>query len=584
MAIKNRCAYLETTALTVVALTLIVIAAFSLQLELLNAIYPSKLWGVRSEIIQQMMTIYGAGLILVAIASLIMIRYHRITLSEFSFSCIRSFSQEVGATFRWFLTTGQIRQEAVWVSLIIGFGAAVRFVFLIQPMRFDEAYTFLFFVNHDIVSLFRYQAPNNHVLHTLLVWISVELFGSHPVAIRLPAVLFGLLSIPLTFCLARTLGGNRRSGFFAATLIAVFPYLILYDTMARGYSLLIIFTLFFISIGVRISEHPSQRLCSLIALIIALGMLTMPSFLFPGAGALCWIAIILVQRGYKPAWVFLKILTPCTIMSLILTGILYTPVIIVSNGIESIIHNRYVVGLPLETFLTRFPSHITETINQFVRGIPAPVLLVFLTLLVAGFYTTARERNWTTFMLIPAVVIGSTVILFAKMAIPFDRTWIYFLPLIFLLIDAGLTNVVKCHEAYLKVIVLCFAGCAAVLIVNCDMISSFSDTGHFPEAPVLVDALSKEMTPSDKVVARCPADLPVRFYMLVKNVPDTGRPRQDLSSGREFFVIKPSKYSLEDMTKKNVRKLLKIGDAELYVEDTEKGTKSYQESAAPNGL
>ena len=126
LAMKIRCAYLETVALTVAALALSVIAALSLQLELLNAIYPSKMLGARPEILQQMMTIYGAGFLFAAIASFIMIRYHRFMLSEFCFNCIRAFSLEVGATSRWFLKAGKIRQEAVWLSLIIGLGAAVR--------------------------------------------------------------------------------------------------------------------------------------------------------------------------------------------------------------------------------------------------------------------------------------------------------------------------------------------------------------------------------------------------------------------------------------------------------------------------
>jgi Dolichyl-phosphate-mannose-protein mannosyltransferase len=560
--IKHRCAYLETAALAVAAVALSVTTAFSPHLDLLNAIYPSGAWAKRCEILRCLLAIYGAGIAIAAAGSFIMIRYRRSSLSAHCFSCVRSVLQELRATRQWFLTTGQMRHASSWLALIIVIGAAVRSFFLAQSMQYDEAYTFLNFVNGGISSHFFYPLPNNHVLHTLLVRMSVELLGSHPVAIRLPAVLAGLLAIPLTFCLSRSVNGNSRSGFFAAALVAVFPYLILYDTMARGYSLVVLLSLCLVGLGLRVIEHPSIRLCSLMALVIALGVLNMPSFLFPTAGVFCWISMMLVQRGRKPVWVLAHVLTPCALMAVALTGLFYTPVAIASNGIDSVINNRFVKSLPWEEFLNRLPVHISVTARRFLRDIPTPIRFVFLVLLVVGFYATARERRWSTFMLLPAVAIGGAGILFAYHAIPYDRTWIYLLPLIFVLMDTGLAAVAKCSAVYIKRVSLLLAGCAAVLIMNRNMISSYAD---FPEAPALVDVLSGEMTPADRLVVQFPANAPMHFYMWYRNVPRERSPAQGAVVGREFFVVKPSRYSLADMTKGDVRKLLKIGDAELYV-------------------
>jgi hypothetical protein len=271
--LKHRCTYLETAGLAVVAVVLSATAALSLHLDLLNAIYPAGDWAKRSEILQCLMAIYGSGIAIAAAGSFMMIRYRRCTLSAHCFTCVRSVLQEVGTTCKWVITTGQMRHAATWLALIVVIGATVRSFFLAQSMRYDEAYTFLNFVKGGLLDHFFYPLPNNHVLHTLLVRISVGLLGSHPVAIRLPAVLAGLLAIPLTFCLSRSLSANNRSGFSAAALVAVFPYLILYDTMARGYSLVVLLSLCLVALGVRVIEHPSRRLCSLMALVIALGVL-----------------------------------------------------------------------------------------------------------------------------------------------------------------------------------------------------------------------------------------------------------------------------------------------------------------------
>jgi hypothetical protein len=574
---KHRWAYFESAALAVAAVAFFITTALSLHIDLLNAIYPKGEWPMKQDILRYLMAIYGAGIAIAGAASLVMIRYHQRSLSAHCVTCARSVWQEIRATCTWFLTTQQVTHAASWLALIVAIGAAVRAFFLAQPMRYDEAYTFLNFVKGDFFDHFYYPLPNNHVLHTLLVRMSVGLLGNHPVAIRLPAVLAGLLAIPLTFCVSRSLGGNCRSGYFAAALVAVFPYLILYDTMARGYSLLVLLSLCLVGLGVRVIEDPSLRLCALMAVVIGLGVLDMPSFVFPAAGVCCWISLMLVLRGRKPVWVLAHVATPCVLMAAALTGLFYTPVAIATNGIDSIINNPFVRSLSWRDFLTRLPAHIAATASHFVRSIPIPVLIVSLVFVGMGFYATARERRWATFMLLPAIAIGGAVILFAKHAIPFDRTWIYLLPLMFVLMDAGLANVAKCSAVYVKTASLLLAGCAAVVIMNRNLISSYTDVGSFPEAAVLVDVLSGEMDVADRLVVMTPADAPMHFYMWYRHVPGMRKPVHGTVVRREFFVVKPSSYSLSDMTKGDVRRLLKIGDAELYVADMEKGRKALQQ-------
>lgn len=306
------------------------------------------------------------------------------------------------------------------------------------------------------------------------------------------------------------------------------------------------------------------------AVVIGLGVLDMPSFVFPAAGVCCWISLMLVLRGRKPVWILAHVVIPCVVMAAVLTGIFYTPVAIATNGIDSVINNPFVRSLSWQRFLTRLPGHIAATASHFVRSIPNPVLIVSLVLLVMGIYATARERRWATLLLLPAFAVGGAVILFAKHAIPFDRTWIYFLPLSFVLMDTGLASVAKCPTVYVKSASLLLAGCAAVLIMNRNLIASFPDVGNFPEAPVMVDVLSGEMDVADRLVAMIPADAPMQFYLWYRRVPRLRKPAQGTMVRREFFVVKPSSYSLSDMTKGDVRRLLKIGDAELYVANVEK--------------
>jgi len=65
--------------------------------------------------------------------------------------------------------------------VILGIAVAVRLAFLYQPMRYDEALTFMTYASKPIWhGLSLYSSPNNHLFHTLLVHITCLLLGNQP--------------------------------------------------------------------------------------------------------------------------------------------------------------------------------------------------------------------------------------------------------------------------------------------------------------------------------------------------------------------------------------------------------------------
>ena len=91
-------------------------------------------------------------------------------------------------------------------------GALGRVGYLWQPMRVDEATTFLEFVSRPLLlGLSYYPAPNNHILHTLLGHFVVSVFGMEPWAVRLVAFLAGVLMIPAAAVAASALQGRMAS-------------------------------------------------------------------------------------------------------------------------------------------------------------------------------------------------------------------------------------------------------------------------------------------------------------------------------------------------------------------------------------
>ena len=56
-----------------------------------------------------------------------------------------------------------------------------------QAITLDEADTYLWFAGREAKWIW-YPFPNNHVLNTLLIWLSTHVFGTAALTVRLPAL------------------------------------------------------------------------------------------------------------------------------------------------------------------------------------------------------------------------------------------------------------------------------------------------------------------------------------------------------------------------------------------------------------
>ena len=131
-----------------------------------------------------------------------------------------------------------------WIlAAITLIGMLMRLWKMNEPIAYDEAYTFIYFATRPLRQILAdYSAPNNHILHTILVSLSYKILGGHIWIVRLPAFLAGTLSIPAGFFAARRIF-NRNQSLAAASLVALTPWFISYSTNGRGYTLLTLLAL-----------------------------------------------------------------------------------------------------------------------------------------------------------------------------------------------------------------------------------------------------------------------------------------------------------------------------------------------------
>ncbi|QDT31812.1 glycosyltransferase family 39 protein [Thalassoglobus polymorphus] len=496
--------------------SLLVLAIPDVGLRFAARLVPSELWNDRSQTLSCLLLIYA---LLFFAASLYLLQ--RTSKSPPLWSVLRrefieksrqllSFLRRLPETFP--------RLLPVPLLLLMGLGAFVRFKFLNQPMRYDESYTYLEYINRAPQYLFLYSDPNNHVGHTLLVKLSTLIFGSSPIGLRLPAFLAGLCSIPVGFHVAKRML-SQNAGYLFAALIALFPYFILFDTNGRGYSLVVLLSLIQILLSLRSDQELPSPL--LFAFVTACGLFVMPSYLFFAAGIVLWLIVVRIVINGPSLDLLKRFLVRYSVACLLMAFVLYSPVILVSDGISPIVANRFVESLSWGEFASRLPSHLAETVQKMSRGIPTVGLALFVLCFLIGTIASIRKRDWQAALFFPTVVLGGLVVLILKRAIPFDRTWIFLLPIFLLQVANGfvecLTMLRKSPERTIQLVqVVSFMlvlGMSFFLIRN-DVITKFEDTGSYPEAEDLAKLLVEWDHSGESIGMSDPLlSVPVNYYL-----------------------------------------------------------------------
>lgn len=233
--------------------------------------------------------------------------------------------------------------EAVVAAFVVLAGITLAGRNLDLPMRGDEAASILNFGTKSLwIALSDYRSNNNHVLHSLLVWIAHQMGGWNPIALRMPAFLGACFTLPATWWFVRR-EYNPLAAVVATSLLATSPLFIEYATNARGYSLVLLMFVLLLIVGEILTRRPDQYpLWVLYAAMIALGLLTIPIMAFPATIVAVWMLLVRWREGYamRP---FVVRMTIWSVVAITLTLVLYTPVLTVS-GSDALFFNRYVQG------------------------------------------------------------------------------------------------------------------------------------------------------------------------------------------------------------------------------------------------
>lgn len=383
------------------------------------------------------------------------------------------------------------------------------------------------------------EAPREGTLPPLYYYVLhfwMPLAGRSEVAVRFPSLLFGVLTVPLVYVLARrTLGTG--TAVLAAGAAAVSPFWIYYSQETRTYAqvtALAVLALYLLARAGTDRPWAGSRWPWVAYSLVA--ALALSSYYFAGFVLAAGVLWLLADRRAWPEVAYRCVLAQAGAILLLAPLLLLVAPSLVSTA-GSVSRG----GIPLSTIL----QHLVVTFS-FGSSVEAarvtPVVVVALLLIALGLVATPRRAAafWFLTLVIPVLAIY---------AVSFNphRGWArYFMtasPAWYVLLAAGLRalGTSRSRTTWSRLLRACCAATAAVALllgVGASLWSYYFDPSYwrydFRSAVRQVEAFDQEST---AVVVNGPPRFPSFFYYFQGSIPHAELPSPGSSAARTIATL-----------------------------------------------
>lgn len=253
----------------------------------------------------------------------------------------------------------------IFVALII------RLKNLNIPLGHDEAYMYNAFASRSFWHMVsNYHLPNNHVFLSIIMKIVTGLFGNHVWTLRLPTIIAGVLMVPASFYFGKRFY-SVETGILSSILVALFPILVQYSVLARGYAIVALITLLLFTLADYVRANENRFVWLLIVVLSALGFFTIPIMLFPWGALYIWLIVSYIFKdthSYTSKFDFLRYWVSSGIITAGVTVLLYTPIIIYNY--DRFFNNRIVAPLEWSIFTITIWTRLRNTWIEWMEFVP----------------------------------------------------------------------------------------------------------------------------------------------------------------------------------------------------------------------
>jgi uncharacterized membrane protein len=439
------------------------------------------------------------------------------------------------------------------IAAIFILGAFLRIHNIDRPMQYDETYTYEVYVRPGIThTLARYDFPNNHIFHSLLVYGST-LVSQSEAAIRAPALLFALASIILLFFLTKRFF-SIGTAYFATFLFALARYQIEYGHNARGYSMNVFFVMLSAYGLFSIIEDPltkTSRNWAIYATGAVLSIYTLPTTLFyiVPASAFALIFFFYKRRQYRGG------LRECLKYQIIVAAasfFLYIPALVFFYLFPGKIW--LFGGDPSPKISIFLPQILSYLFSPFIG---APALACVSIVAVTGAVLLWRKDKMKGIIISCIILFPFALIAATRMPI-FDRNLLYLQPFLFIC----LAYAISALQGFLKKWRLdkAFVFAAVMAIILCSFKTTYADftikNDLSPkQAAAVVNSVVK---PGDMLFLNFIIDNKMRYYLNNLNkelylsmfqLKRSGTINEQLTKARDIYVVFSGSADFEAITR-----------------------------------
>lgn len=400
------------------------------------------------------------------------------------------------------------------MGLLVALAAALRIAVLDMPMRLDEATTFYqFLVEPWRVMVGKYVWTNNHPLHSILARIGVDLLGPEPWVIRLPAAIFGVVLVPVTF-LATSRMLSPAAGWYAAAGVAVLPAMVLFSANARGYTMVAVFALLqwlALRDGLRTGRVTSW---AMVALLGALGVYTHLTMAFAYAGSVAW-ALVWLWHHRPDARARLGALVWSGCASVAVAALLYAPMVL-RSGPAALMANRSVSARSPEEFGVEAAALVRRLAESWLAGLPGWMGVGLGLLATLGLLVGVRRRveGWAPLLMVATY----TGLVLVSLRVPPPRSALFLLPVVLAAVGEVVARLAS-GRSHLTATLLWGVAAAPLALVGARHaidapVRRMTETGWVPEGPAVHDRLRALMEPGDAVATLWLTRDPIRYEFI----------------------------------------------------------------------
>lgn len=354
----------------------------------------------------------------------------------------------------------------IWGILLIGL--ILRLISLNQSLWLDEAINTLAVKNYSLFDLItQYARADFHPPGWFtILWVWTKLFGYSEVAVRIPSVIFGALTIWTVYLIGKKLV-SRKLAIIAALLLAINPLHIYYSQEARMYAMATLAVA--INIFILIKLIKGERLNLAVLVISNLFILAsdyIAYFIFP---AQLIFLLIFKKKEIVKKWIM-------ALFSALLLGIWWLPIFLSQLDVGSVASSnlptwKFVAGsfdfktLPL-TFVKFIIGRISLPDKLIYGVVLLPVCSLFIFLLWRGVKSLndLPRKLLITWIIIPLSL--ATVISLVVPVYSYFRV-LFIIPGFVILTAAGILSAkFRLQYVFLITVVSIKLFCALVYLLN----------------------------------------------------------------------------------------------------------------------